>query len=81
MSLFKMKKYNVFISSKSEDYPLAREIYSFLTKNGLSVFFADIELQKIGKADYSVAIDEALDESEHMVVVAKIIKSDQIELD
>ena len=75
MSLFKMKKYNVFISSKSEDYPLAREIYSFLTKNGLSVFFADIELQKIGKADYSVAIDEALDESEHMVVVASNLEN------
>lgn len=63
-------QYDVFISSKSEDYYLAEEVYNFLTKNGLSVFIASEELQKIGEAQYANAIDEALDESVHMVVVA-----------
>ena len=62
--------YDVFISSKSEDYHLAEEVYDFLTKNGLSAFIASEELQKIGEAQYANAIDEALDESVHMVVVA-----------
>lgn len=63
-------RYDVFISSKSEDYHLAEEVYDFLTKNGLSVFIASAELQKIGEAQYAYAIDEALDESVHMIVVA-----------
>ena len=63
-------KYDVFISSKSEDYHLAEEVYGFLIKNGLSAFIASEELKKIGEAQYANAIDEALDESVHMVVVA-----------
>ncbi len=64
------KKYDVFISSKSADYHLAEEVYNFLTANGLSVFIASEELKKIGEAQYADAIDEVLDNSVHMVVVA-----------
>jgi formylglycine-generating enzyme required for sulfatase activity len=67
-------QYDVFISSKSEDYHLAEEVYDFLTKNGLSAFIASEELQKIGEAQYANAIDEALDESVHMVVIASSLK-------
>lgn len=67
-------KYDVFISSKSEDYHLAEEVYDFLTKSGLSAFIASEELQKIGEAQYANAIDEALDESVHMVVVASSLR-------
>jgi hypothetical protein len=35
------KKYDVFISSKSEDYPIAREICRFLESKGYVVFFAE----------------------------------------
>ena len=41
------KKYDVFISSKSEDYPIAERVYDFLVANGLSVFLASKELEKI----------------------------------
>lgn len=65
-----MKKYDVFISSKSEDYHYAEEVYDFLTASGLSVFIASEELKKIGESQYADAIDEALDDSDHIVVVA-----------
>lgn len=65
-----MKKYDVFISSKSEDYHYAEEVYDFLTASGLSVFIASEELKKIGESQYADAIDEALDDSVHIVVVA-----------
>ncbi len=62
--------YDVFISSKSEDYPFAGVVYDFLEANGVHCFLASRELDKIGEAQYSNAIDDALDQSEHMVVVA-----------
>lgn len=68
-------QYDVFISSKSEDYHLAEGIYEFLKKNGLSVFIASIELQKIGKSQYADAIDKALDDSIHMIVVASSLNN------
>ena len=65
-----MKKYDVFISSKSEDYPYAEDVYDYLTSKGMTVFFANRELDKIGEADYADAIDTALDDTNHMIVVA-----------
>lgn len=65
-----MKKYDVFISSKSEDYPYAEDVYNFLCDKGLRVFFADKELEKMGEDEYGNAIDEALDATAHMIVVA-----------
>ena len=62
--------YNVFISSKSEDYPYARQVYNLLVESGLKVFLADRELSKTGRAEYGEVIDEALDSSEHLIVVA-----------
>lgn len=67
--------YDVFISSKSEDYHLAEGVYNFLKKNGLSVFIASKELQKIGESQYADAIDEALDDSFHMIVVASSLNN------
>ena len=63
------RKYDVFISSKSEDYAYAEQVYDFLTEKGFSVFLACRELKKIGNSQYSVAIDDALDETEHMIVI------------
>lgn len=63
------KKYDVFISSKSEDYPIAEKVYDFLVANGLTVFLASTELRRIGEAEYSEAVDAAIDGSHHMVVV------------
>lgn len=60
--------YDVFISSKSEDYTYARQVYDFLTAQGYLVFLADTELRKKGVAEYGEVIDDALDSSEHMIL-------------
>ncbi len=67
------KKYNVFISSKSDDYKYAEEIYDFLVGQGLSVFLACRELKRIGEAEYALSIDAALDNTEHMIVMISSI--------
>lgn len=64
------KKYDVFISSKSEDYSYAEEVYDFLRTNNLSVFLACKELDRLGDSEYAKCIDEALDNTLHMVVIA-----------
>lgn len=63
-----MKKYDIFISCKSEDYNGAREVYQYLVDNGFVVFFADSVLRNLGKAEYGEAIDEALEQAEHIIV-------------
>lgn len=67
------KKYDVFISSKSEDYPIAEKVYDFLVANGLTVFLASRELNHIGEAEYSEAVDSAIDATHHMIVVTTSI--------
>lgn len=67
-------KYNVFISSKSEDYHLAEQVYVFLRQKGLKVFLASQELDRMGEAQYADMIDEALDHTTHMIVVASSIE-------
>ena len=63
-------KYDVFISCKSEDYPLAEEVYAYLTDKGFSVFLSSKELRQLGKTEYMDAISKALDDSYHLLVVA-----------
>lgn len=66
-------KYDVFISCKSQDYNIGRQVYEFLTNHrelNLKVFMADKELRILGESDYGDAIDEALDSSTHLIVVA-----------
>jgi TPR repeat protein len=62
-------KYDVFLSRKSEDAHLAKEIYDFLTEKGLKVFDSEHSLPEVGNADYQKAIDQALDACTHMIVV------------
>ena len=64
------KKYDVFISCKSEDYAYAREIHDFLTSENYSVFLADTDLRKVGRARYGKVIDEALESATHLVLFA-----------
>lgn len=65
-----MTEYDVFISSKSEDYALAEEVYRFLVSKGLRVFLSSLELDRLGEAEYADAIDDALDNSSNMIVIA-----------
>lgn len=67
------KEYEIFISSKSEDYFLAEQVYNYLAKYGYTVFLASMELQKIGESAYSLAVDSALDKCTHMIVVSSSI--------
>ncbi len=68
-------KYDVFISSKSEDYGLAEKVYDFLIESGLDVFLASRELDRLGESEYSLAIDDAIDNTTHMIVVATSVEN------
>ncbi len=57
----KEKHYDVFISCKSEDYPKAREIQSYLKENGYNPFLADTSLRDIGIDKYTLVIGQVLD--------------------
>ena len=62
--------YDIFISCKSEDYPVARKVYQYLKGQNYSVFLTDTELRKKGNAEYGKIIDEALDTATHMIIIA-----------
>lgn len=63
-------EYDVFISCKSEDYPFAEKVYSYLVENNLNVFFASKELRKLGDSEYRDVIEHALENSTHLIVLA-----------
>lgn len=63
-------KYDIFISCKSEDYELARNVYVYLVNHGYSVFLADTELRKCANAEFGKIIDSALDSAEHFILLA-----------
>ena len=58
-----------FIRAKSADYRYARQVYDYLTQEGVQVFFSQESLPALGSSDYRKEIDRALDESRHMIVV------------
>ena len=64
---------DVFISHKSADLKLAKQLYDYLVKCGLAVFEADETLPQLGNADYRKTIDDALDRCQHMVVVGSSV--------
>lgn len=66
----KKEKYDVFISCKSDDYPYAEEVYDFLTRNHIRTFLASKELRRLGAAEYLLAINDVLEDVEHLVVFA-----------
>lgn len=59
----------IFISAKSEDFPYAEEVYTYLTANDYNVFFSQQTLPFVGNSDYRKEIDRALDNAKHMIVV------------
>ena len=62
--------YDVFISTKSEDFVHARDAAAFLRKAGLRVFLSVEQLPEMGNSDYFDAIFTALEGCRHMLVVA-----------
>lgn len=65
-----LEKYNVFISHKSEDYKIAKEVHNTLSNSGLKVFLSEIELPAIANTDYIAEINKALNNSQNLVVIA-----------
>lgn len=62
-------EFDVFLSRKTVDQEMSLKVYHFLKQQGLKVFDASVSLPEIGIADYSKAIDIALDHCKHLVVV------------
>ena len=65
--------YDVFISYKSEDEKYARRVYDYLLESGKKVFFACEVLPEMGKTEYRDAIMDALDHSQHLILVSSNI--------
>ena len=62
-------KYDVFISKNSNDQELADSVVRFLEEAGLSVFESKKDLPRLGDADYSRAIFNALDNAKNIVII------------
>lgn len=64
------RKFEVFISFKSQDKDIAEALFEFLEKHGnLKVFNSSKSLEQMGESSYADAIDKALDSSRFMIVV------------
>lgn len=71
----------VFISYKNtengeitRDAAMAKELYDALTESGIECFFATDSLRERGTSEYRTAIDNALDESSILIVVAASVE-------
>ncbi len=62
-------KYDVFLSKNTKDYKEASKLLSFLENAGLNVFESQKSLPRLGLADYAKAIDDALEQSENLIVL------------
>ncbi len=60
---------SVFLSATNADYSVARAVYQFLTDRGLSCFFCDESLLRVGEEKYRATVDRALARAGRVVVV------------
>lgn len=67
-------KYDVFISFKNEDSDLAGRIYEYCHKRMKQPFWSKKSLPRLSKSEYSKAIDMALENSKHFIVVLSDLK-------
>ena len=85
-----MQNYDIFLSYKHFDYNgelttdavLAKKLYNSLTRIGISVFFSEDSIFEIGISDYKKVIDDALDNTSLLVVIAsnaEFLKSGWVE--
>ena len=65
--------YDVFLSHRSLDFPLAKQVYDYLTEKGKKVFLSEVSLPALGSADYTKKIDEALESSTHLILVGSSV--------
>jgi hypothetical protein len=62
-------RFEIFVSFRDPDLPIARGLAENLERRGFNVFMSFLTLQQLGAADYFRAINEALDESAVLIVV------------
>ena len=62
-------EYDVFISCKREDYPIAERLYRYLKDNGFYVFLSSMDLRMLKDSEYMDAISEAIDSAYHLIVL------------
>jgi hypothetical protein len=67
--------YDVFLSHKSEDRELCRSVYDLLSKAGMSAFMSEMSIAEMAESDFRKAIDDAIEQCRHMVVVASSAKN------
>jgi len=65
----------VFISANSKDYELAGQVYNFLAAHKIPAFFSEISLPKMGISEYRRAIDDALENAAHLVLVGSSLEN------
>jgi hypothetical protein len=70
-----LEQYDAFVSHPSRDSAIARLVYDFLTANRKRVFLSEVSLQALGNADYMRAIDAALEQAKHLVLVASSVEN------
>jgi hypothetical protein len=68
-------QYDAFISHSSRDASLARKIYDFLASKGKKVFLSEVCLPAIGSAEYMKAIDNALEQSKHLILAGTSLEN------
>jgi hypothetical protein len=59
----------VFISSASEDYPSATEVFRHLSSLGVRCFFSEDTLDRLGQTQYKQVIESALEQCRHLILV------------
>lgn len=64
-----MNTYDVFISKNTKDLDIAKRIEEVLESHGLRVFESSKELKNFGGADYAQIIDNALENSNNLIVI------------
>lgn len=69
-----LNQIDVFISYKSRDYRYARAVYDELLRLGSRVFLSELSLPVMADADYTSAIDYALEKTKGMIVIAASVE-------
>ena len=64
------RRFDVFISCKSQDYSLAHELYDFLVSNGFKPFLADTSIKEVGIDQYTALIGDVINVCQDMIVIA-----------
>lgn len=62
-------RYDIFLSKNTKDTKEADILYNYLSNAGLIVFESSRSLPQMGLADYAKSIDNALEQSENLIIL------------